>query len=423
MGAACFDLILPADATGLYIGARDWHNGRRAWCRIDNLFRDKTTISFGLNDSPPQPHFGRTRLCLQPQRTHRFSVRWHQRAFEVALDGHGVSLARLRDGLPDSCSPLAQLFLWVCVRGARHSMPRVRSLPSPIHLNATISCAICQRAEYLHNRQWGVCPLCCSWICMAHARRDPMRRCPKCPMQMMDYVGGHSQLEFGNSQKSDFLGGSLLASAIWEYVIFVRIREVETVALRNLQEMVTQPSLWLSLPDPFDLELTASAWRFHLNFVEQQARQVTARVDSSIMLGDARKNLQGLSEKHSISDVDRACKRLGAWTRLMMSLIPYKEAVCKDLVMSPVDPSTSKQRWESHLFELRQCVDLLHRTSCQAHAASLSICVPILLQRSGRMIFVAEHPLPASSAACALAAQMRTLAGSSLLSRMSSGIV
>ena len=96
-----------------------------------------------------------------------------------------------------------------------------------------------------------------------------------------------------------------------------------------------------------------------MNFVEQQARQVTARVDPSIMLGDARKNLQGLSEKHSISDVDRACKRLGAWTRLMMSLIPYKDAVCKDLVMSPVDPSTSKRRWESHLFELRQCVDLL----------------------------------------------------------------
>ena len=43
----------------------------------------------------------------------------------------------------------------------------------------------------------------------------------------------------------------------------------------------------------------------------------------------------------------------------MMSLIPYKDAVCKDLVMSPVDPSTSKRRWESHLFELRQCVDLL----------------------------------------------------------------
>ena len=174
------------------------------------------------------------------------------------------------------------------------------------------------------------------------------------------WIGGHSQLEFGDSQESDFLGGSsLLASAISEYVIFVRIREVETVALRNLQEMVTQRSRWLSLSDPFDLELTVSAWRFHLNLVEQQARQVTARVDPSIMLGEARKNLQGLSEKHSISDVDRACKRLGAWTRLMMSLIPYKDAVCKDLVMSPVDPSTSKRRWESHLFELRQCVDLL----------------------------------------------------------------
>ena len=81
-----------------------------------------------------------------------------------------------------------------------------------------------------------------------------MRRCPNGPMQLMEYAGGRSQVEDGESQDSDLLSrSSVLASAISEYVIFVRIQEVEAVALRSVQEMVAHPSLWSSLPGPFEL--------------------------------------------------------------------------------------------------------------------------------------------------------------------------
>ena len=48
MGCACFDLVLPAEAVGLYIGVREWRGTRQAYCRIDNLFRENATVSFAL---------------------------------------------------------------------------------------------------------------------------------------------------------------------------------------------------------------------------------------------------------------------------------------------------------------------------------------------------------------------------------------
>ena len=113
---------------------------------------------------------------------------------------------------------------------------------------------------------------------MGHARRDANYAQMSEWSDAVDglYVGGRSQVKDGESQDSDLLSrSSVLASAISEYVIFVRIQEVEAVALRSVQEMVAHPSLWSSLPDPFDLQLSSCAWRSRMDLVEQQSRQVT----------------------------------------------------------------------------------------------------------------------------------------------------
>ena len=47
MGGAVFDLRLPRRASGLYVGVRDWHQGRRTWLRVYNLFRQDCTVSVG----------------------------------------------------------------------------------------------------------------------------------------------------------------------------------------------------------------------------------------------------------------------------------------------------------------------------------------------------------------------------------------
>ena len=197
MGCACFDLVLPAEAVGLYIGVREWRGTRQAYCRIDNLFRENATVSFALDDMPPQIHQGRNRCPLLPSRLHRFAIRWDQRMFELSVDGAGVSVARLRDGAPDAVSPLAQVFSWIHVRPRHfHQMASFRPLPSFVQLNARITCALCHREAGLQLPRWAVCPLCASWICVAHCGQMPWRTCPRCPMQLMDYVGGSNDLPY-----------------------------------------------------------------------------------------------------------------------------------------------------------------------------------------------------------------------------------
>ena len=110
MGGAVFDLRLPRRASGLYVGVRDWHQGHRTWLRVDNLFRQDCTVSVGLNDHPPQPRRGQNRCVLQPQRTHRFCVRWNQRTFEVNMDGNFTTAAHLRGG----SSSVASFRLGLC---------------------------------------------------------------------------------------------------------------------------------------------------------------------------------------------------------------------------------------------------------------------------------------------------------------------
>ncbi|CAE7882126.1 unnamed protein product, partial [Symbiodinium necroappetens] len=126
-------------------------------------------------------------------------------------------------------------------------------------------------------------------------------------------------------------------------------------------EMVTAPTLWSSVPDPFDLSTDSRTWTHYVESVEFQARKVTWHVDPSIMRKQPRKNAE-----HTLSDVDRAVKRVGAWSRLVMTLIPYRDVVSIQHIWSPVDPSISKRAWEFHLYDLRQSVVLLETETHQA---------------------------------------------------------
>ena len=124
--------------------------------------------------------------------------------------------------------------------------------------------------------------------------------------------------------------------------------------------MVTDRALWFSVPDPFDLSIDSRTWMHYVDAVEFQARQVTSQVDISIMQAKPRQHAE-----HTLSDVDRAVKRLGAWARLLMVLIPYREVVCLQQIWSPTDPSISKRAWEYHLYDIRQSVVLLETETPQ----------------------------------------------------------
>ncbi|CAE7810987.1 unnamed protein product [Symbiodinium sp. CCMP2592] len=118
MGGAAFDLSLPSKAIGVYIGVHEHHGTRRSYCRIDNLFKESCTFSFGLTGSPPQPHFKRNRPEILPNVPVRYRLRWNERIFSLSMNGEGVSTARLRDHVPDTAPCLSKLFIWIFTRHA-----------------------------------------------------------------------------------------------------------------------------------------------------------------------------------------------------------------------------------------------------------------------------------------------------------------
>ena len=202
MGCATFDLVLPDHAVGLYMGVQEWRGTKRSYCRIDNLFRQDCTVSFALDDMPPQRHGGRNRCQLLPDRSYRFSLRWDQRMLELSVDGRGVSVARLRDGAANAVAPLARVFTWIHVRPRPFTqMASFRPVPSYVRLDPTIRCALCQREHAgLRIPRWAVCPLCDSWICASHCGQTPWRLCPCCPTQLMDYVGGSQVQPYADAE-------------------------------------------------------------------------------------------------------------------------------------------------------------------------------------------------------------------------------
>ena len=200
MGGAVFDVVLPSNVVGMYIGVRDWCDlraRRQAYCRLDNIFQNNLTVSFSLADLPPQAHPGSRPVSLRPYQSHRFELRWDESFLKLSIDGTGVSLARLRDGAPAAPRPLAKLFVWIYVRPTANMFNelRYRPVPSPVETTATLRCGICNRDFSLLLPRWSVCPMCCTWVCSAHAGQTPWRLCSRCPNQLLDYVGAGSRSE------------------------------------------------------------------------------------------------------------------------------------------------------------------------------------------------------------------------------------
>ena len=196
MGCADFDVFLPANVRGIYVGVREWHGQRQSCCRVDNLFRQTITWSIGINDDPVMPHPSASRHAPVPDAVNRFSLRWDQRTFSIALNGVGVSRARLRDGLAVASPALSQVFFMAFGHGMQgQPPPACRTIPSSIQANASIRCGLCHREHSLLLPRWSVCPMCSTWICSSHIGRTPWASCPHCVMQLQDYLGGSSAFQ------------------------------------------------------------------------------------------------------------------------------------------------------------------------------------------------------------------------------------
>ena len=195
MGGASFNLQLPKSASGLYIAVREWRGAKQTYLRIDNLFRPETMWSFGVNQETARPHPGRHRFQILPDVWNRFDVRWTNNSFQVSLNGVGVSNLRQRHPNDDSraraAPPLSEVCIWVFGRlRPQERLPLMQALPSCILLNAEVHCCICDRNYTLSQPRWAVCSFCDTWVCRSHVKDTPFRLCPRCPMQLGDYLGG-----------------------------------------------------------------------------------------------------------------------------------------------------------------------------------------------------------------------------------------
>ena len=251
-GAAVFDVILPDNVVGIYVGVRDWcdlSRRRQAYCRIDNIFLENAMASFGLADLPPQPHASRRPIRMQPNRVHRFSLRWHARLFQIMLDGQHIATARAREGAPPAPSALSKPFVWAFARPTPNllNMVQFRPIRSPVEMTATIKCAICNRESGLLMPRWCICPLCSTWVCAAHVGQQPTGFCPRCPNQLLDYVGGSWRADEPYPTAMDFF------SSKHDFVqdeMDKNVAVVVKVMREHLDFLRTSPLAVAFLPDP-----------------------------------------------------------------------------------------------------------------------------------------------------------------------------
>ena len=157
----------------------------------------------------------------------------------------------------------------------------------------------------------------------------------------------------------DFLGGAEnsaimqdLELAISRLITERRIQAILRIALRNVPEMVTDASLWEKMPDPFLTTTDSRTWTHYIDSVEYEAGKITPFVRNESFLAQRR-------NPTSISDVDRAIKRLRLWASLASRINRYWSVGNKDLMPSPVDTRISKRKWEKGIYEIRQSILLV----------------------------------------------------------------
>ena len=92
LGMASMELTLPKEACGMYMGVESLNRRLSSWCRVDNIFTDLATWSFGVNDSAPQPFPGASGRRLVASIPNKFQVRWSERYFAIQLNGEGQGM-------------------------------------------------------------------------------------------------------------------------------------------------------------------------------------------------------------------------------------------------------------------------------------------------------------------------------------------
>ena len=189
MGMACFNVHIPIETCGIYIGVEESSTAKRSYCRIDNIGLEDIAWSFGLDDIAPVLHRSASRHRPLLNQRNTFGIRWNQKNFFIALNNVGVSSATLRDTESLAAEPLSHVFMWIFCR-QRPAPLEIQTVPSPIDVHAVVRCAICKRDYNLSSPHWRMCSLCHTWICEDHKRLHPERLCPHCVMQLGDYIGG-----------------------------------------------------------------------------------------------------------------------------------------------------------------------------------------------------------------------------------------
>ena len=261
LGCAVFDLRLPRSAAGMYIGVREWQGGeRRTYCRVDNLFREDITWSFGLNNESTRPHFGRRQHRLVPDEFSRFVLRWSESGLVVHLNGEGVCNFHSRsDTIRGVGAPaLARLAVWVYFGRdvGTEELAILRPVPSAIHSEARLACAFCLTSGFVSQRRWAACPGCYTWICYEHKVESPTRMCSRCTLQLQDYCGGSSEASHRSrhfADANDFLralqSGESDGNDTKSHLVIREVLNAHMACVRELPEAVSL------LPDPREREV------------------------------------------------------------------------------------------------------------------------------------------------------------------------
>ena len=143
-----------------------------------------------------------------------------------------------------------------------------------------------------------------------------------------------------------------LGSPIREYIVHARLRWLRNIIYRNVYEFVTCPDRWHELPSPFDFKVDTRTWEFRAESVIYRAERVTFLVPDSVMTAHPRGD-------HSLTDVDRALKRLDAWHRIMLQMSPHGDAIDMSIMPSPLNTNVSKRVWERELCDIRPSLRIL----------------------------------------------------------------
>ena len=187
LGVASFSLKVPPGVTSLQMGSRQLHGFRNTFVRIKNVCAvgARPRWYFGVTGRRPSLYEPASSHSFTPRKLHQVVFRWSQRFLSVTLDDVLVAAGLLQPGEVSGAPPLATFFFSASTEDVEFN-----PMPSPVMRNAKIVCAICDREYTVAIHRWRVCPDCNNWVCSRHVADSPFRRCPTCPAQLLDYIGG-----------------------------------------------------------------------------------------------------------------------------------------------------------------------------------------------------------------------------------------